>query len=204
MEDIKIKILLLDVGGVLIKLNWKNFFKTLDIPEVLNGVDVRRWFDLDSKHKLLEKGLVDFHEFYEDFASHFSLKCQKEDFEKAWNSILEGTHEGLDSLLEGAKKRVPLKVLSNTNKVHFDLYSTWGPFKNFDQFFLSFELGLRKPEKEIYKIVLEETKVRPEEILFVDDLDQNLKEAKAMGLKTEYCLNSSLDLKNIFIKYNVL
>ncbi|MEC7182898.1 MAG: HAD family phosphatase [Bdellovibrionota bacterium] len=204
MEDNKIKILLLDVGGVLIKLNWKNFFKTLGLKEVVNGVDIRRWFDKDSKHYALEKGLVDFSEFYEDFKSHFSLPITLKDFEKAWNSILEGTHYGVDNLLEEARGGVPLKVLSNTNKVHFDLYSTWGPFKHFDQFFLSFELGVRKPEKEIYKKVLEETKVRPQDILFVDDMEANLKEAKAMGLQAEFCLNSVNDLKNILLKYRII
>ena len=204
MEDKKIKILLLDVGGVLIKLNWKNFFKTLGIPEVLNGVDVRKWFDRDSKHKLLEKGVVDFSEFLEDFKSQFSLNCSHNDFEKAWNSILEGTHEGLDSLLGEAKRKVPLKVLSNTNKVHFDLYSKWPPFKNFDHFFLSFDLGLRKPEKEIYQRVLEKTKVLPENILFIDDMEANLKEAQSLGLQTEFCLNSTIDLKNILIKYKII
>ena len=204
MEDNKVKILLLDVGGVLIKLNWKNFFKTLNIPEVVKGVDVRKWFDRDSKHNLLEKGLVEFSEFYEDFNSHFSLPINQLDFLKGWNSILEGTHDGLDSLLKEAQKSVPLKVLSNTNKVHFDLYSLWAPFKNFDQFFLSYELGMRKPETEIYEEVLKETKVRPEEILFVDDLEANLLSASSLGFKTEFCLNSTDDLKTIFKRYKII
>ena len=96
----KIKILLLDVGGVLIKLNWKNFFKTLDLPEHIDGVDVRKWFDRDSKHNLLEKGLIDFDEFFYDFKRQFPLNIEISDFEKGWNSILEGTHQGLEELLE--------------------------------------------------------------------------------------------------------
>ena len=56
MEDNKIKILLLDVGGVLIKLNWKNFFKTLGLQEVVNGVDIRSWFDKDSNTPLKRIG----------------------------------------------------------------------------------------------------------------------------------------------------
>jgi len=204
MEDYKIKVLLLDVGGVLIKLNWKNFFKTLNIPEIVKGVEVRKWFDRDSKHNHLEKGLIDFSEFYEDFNTQFSLSINQKDFIKGWNSILEGTHDGLGPLLEEAKKSVPLKVLSNTNKTHFDFYSLWPPFKNFDQFFLSHELGMRKPDTEIYQEVLKETKVRPEEILFVDDLEANLLSASSLGFKTEFCLNSTDNLKTIFKRYKIL
>ena len=204
MEDKKIKILLLDVGGVLIKLNWKNFFKTLDIPEVINGIEVRNWFDKDSKHKLLEKGFIDFPEFFNDFNNQFSLHCNQENFEKAWNSIIECTHDGIESLLAEVKKEVPLKILSNTNKVHFDPFSKWSPFKHFDRFFLSFELGLRKPEKDIYRKVLQETNIGPENILFIDDMKENLKEARSLGFQTEFCLNSSLDLKNILIKYKII
>ena len=91
----QIKVLLLDAGGVLIKLNWDNFYKTLRIPKVINGVDLKNWLDKHSLHNDLEKGLISFEVFFEDFQNKFHLPITIDEFKKAWNSVLDGTHKGL-------------------------------------------------------------------------------------------------------------
>ena len=54
----------------------------------------------------------------------------------------------------------------------------------FDYVFESKELGLRKPDQEFYDHVMEEVKISPEKIIFLDDLGINLKPAKLMGITT--------------------
>ena len=51
-----------------------------------------------------------------------------------------------------------------------------------DKRFLSYELGLIKPDPEIYKVVLQKLKAQPQETLFIDDLPPNIKAAKALGM----------------------
>ena len=63
MENKKIKILLPMLERSY-QAKLEKFFKTLDIPEVINGIEVRNWFDKDSKHKLLEKGCINFQSFF--------------------------------------------------------------------------------------------------------------------------------------------
>src|SRR5690606_19842598 len=54
----------------------------------------------------------------------------------------------------------------------------------FDAWVISHEVGLRKPDPEIYAIAAERIGVEPEGCVFVDDLGGNLKPARAMGMAT--------------------
>ena len=67
----------------------------------------------------------------------------------------------------------------------------------FDTFVSSAHVGLRKPDPQIYKLALERlseqvrnkegpgaTALKPEEVVFLDDIGENLKVAKAVGMKT--------------------
>ena len=49
---------------------------------------------------------------------------------------------------------------------------------------ISHEVGLRKPDPEIYALAVEQLGLPAEECVFVDDLGGNLKPAKAMGMAT--------------------
>jgi epoxide hydrolase-like predicted phosphatase len=71
------------------------------------------------------------------------------------------------------------------------LSNSWGneyPREGWDQMFdavvISGEVGMRKPEPQIYQHVLELLGVRAEETVFVDDLQPNLGAAEALGIVT--------------------
>ncbi|MFX0071677.1 MAG: HAD family hydrolase [Candidatus Hermodarchaeota archaeon] len=57
-----------------------------------------------------------------------------------------------------------------------------------DQFFnmviISGDVGYRKPDKGIYKILLEKTNAQPKDIVFIDDLLKNLLSASEIGINT--------------------
>ena len=55
---------------------------------------------------------------------------------------------------------------------------------NFSLIIESSKVGFLKPEKQIYKHVLEVLKVNAKEILFIDDLGINLKPARELGFNT--------------------
>ena len=74
------------------------------------------------------------------------------------------------------------------------LSNSWGPTgasydtalfpELFDVLVISGELGVRKPDQEIYDIALERMGLEPSELVFVDDLPGNLTPARAMGIAT--------------------
>ena len=48
----------------------------------------------------------------------------------------------------------------------------------------SSKLGMRKPDPRIYQHACEQMGVRPEEVVYLDDLGINLKPARALGMAT--------------------
>ncbi len=66
---------------------------------------------------------------------------------------------------------------------------------DFDYVFLSFEMGLRKPDDKVYSFVEETLKTKPENIMLIDDTKENIESAKKRGWKT--CLATGNDLNLI-------
>jgi putative hydrolase of the HAD superfamily len=54
----------------------------------------------------------------------------------------------------------------------------------FDLFVSSCFVGLRKPERDIYRLALEITQRAPEECCFIDDRALNLEQAASLGIHT--------------------
>ena len=66
----------------------------------------------------------------------------------------ESLFDGAVELVNTVRARVPVRCLSNTNAVHWvQLRRSWGLDRLFDVVFLSDELGLLKPEREIFERV---------------------------------------------------
>jgi len=89
----------------------------------------------------------------------------------------------MNSLLIKLKKRYPLCVISNTNKLHWDhIRKEFGIWKHFRRLFPSHEVGHRKPDPKIYKKVLKKIRLRPEETVFIDDKSSFVKGARRVGM----------------------
>jgi putative hydrolase of the HAD superfamily len=61
---------------------------------------------------------------------------------------------------------------------------TYGLRQSFRVFISSCFVGLRKPERDIYRLALETTQIPPEECCFIDDRALNLECASKYGMKT--------------------
>ncbi|HEV7349841.1 HAD family phosphatase [Telluribacter sp.] len=111
---------------------------------------------------------------------------------KAWNALLLDIPPARIELLQKLKERYRLFLLSNTSSIHIAevnqiLESTTGiPRLDglFEKLFLSYEMGLMKPDPEIYHQVLLEAGIRAEETLFLDDNADNIRAAAEIGIHT--------------------
>ena len=85
--------------------------------------------------------------------------------------------------LRALKKRYRLLLLSNTNVIH------WEQCRQrlagcFEHEFLSFEMGLVKPDRAIFEQMVRESGIRPSTTLFIDDSRANCESAAALGIRT--------------------
>ncbi len=67
----------------------------------------------------------------------------------------------------------------------------------FDEVIESSKIGMRKPDPEIYHFACDKMDVRPEEVLYLDDLGINLKPAAVMGMTTIKVLNEEQLLNDL-------
>ena len=200
-----IKNIVFDFGDVFINLDKKIF------AEGLQKLGISQ----DSEELLpilhqYEMGAVSTAEFCDFFGEKLAIPREK--FSAAWNAILldfpEKRLKFIQELAENKKYR--LFLLSNTNDLHISwIQNDWGmelytTFKNcFEQFYLSHEVRLRKPNKDIYNFVLEANHLIAEETLFIDDTKENITAAKSLGIQVWHLIPGNDDVVELFTK-NIL
>ncbi|PTL99352.1 MAG: haloacid dehalogenase, partial [Bacteroidetes bacterium] len=123
----------------------------------------------------------------------------------AWNYIIKDfPKHRLDFIKDlSQRKDYHLILLSNTNHMHIDFVkqnvSFFEDFKNcFDDFYLSQEIHLRKPNRDIFEFVLDENNLRPNECLFIDDTKDNTDTAKELGFNIWNIDETKEDVVDIF------
>lgn len=175
----KLKALCFDLGNVLIYFDWKIAESRLN--EIESGLGFRTTQFLKNNRDLIvqiEKGKITEDEFLSEIKKHIDSKIDQITLAKIYSEIF-WENQVLTNLLPDLHKRYNLFLLSNTNSIH-KKYG-WEKFeflKNFDKLFLSHELGYVKPEKELYQKVINETKINPNEILYIDDIKEFVEAAK--------------------------
>ncbi len=182
-----IKNLILDFGDIFINLDKSataRAMKAFGFEEITP--------ELDTLFKDYEKGLITTESFLNTTQLIFP-KAKREDLIDAWNAILLNFPDyRLEFIEELAQlKKYRLFLLSNTNELHIDYVkqqmgvSKYNSFKNcFEVFYLSNEMGMRKPDAEIFQFVLKKNGLITEETFFVDDIKENIDAAAELGIKT--------------------
>lgn len=82
------------------------------------------------------------------------------------------------------KNRCKIAVLSNLMPFDKKRIDIQYDLDEFDYVYLSFEIGLKKPDKQIYEYVLNDLKIDANDILFIDDDTDNISIAKECGWNT--------------------
>jgi putative hydrolase of the HAD superfamily len=98
-------------------------------------------------------------------------------------------------------------ILSNVFSTAAWLIKLIGGYRGFDPVILSFQERVSKPNPRIYQISIERSGVRSEEILFIDNLKQNITAAQKAGMQTVLAKSSNqvvADVKKILLKENNL
>lgn len=87
------------------------------------------------------------------------------------------------NLINELKKKYKIGLLSNSDAGWLDLILIKHNLKEyFDEIVSSSAVGFIKPQPEIFQIMLDRLKVKPTEIIFIDDRLKNIEAAKALGI----------------------
>jgi HAD superfamily hydrolase (TIGR01509 family) len=176
-------LVLFDLGGVLIGLGGG-----VSAMQRLAGIETpeevwRRWLSCEWVREF-ERGTCEPDDFARGVVSDWELTITPEEFLEQFRAWPEDLFDGARELLDELRGSVAIGCLSNTNALHWaDHGARWSLDQCFDQKFLSFQLGLVKPDREIFEHVCKETSLEPERIVFIDDNILNVEQARALGFE---------------------
>lgn len=88
------------------------------------------------------------------------------------------------SLIDKIKDKYKIVILSNQVESWLEKVIDDNNLRDkFRHFINSYHVGKKKPDKEIFKIALERSDSRPDETLFIDDSEENIKAAQELGIQ---------------------
>jgi glucose-1-phosphatase len=180
VDTASIDVVLFDLGGVLIEFGGVGPMKELAGIETDDELWHRwltcRWV------RSFERGHCSADDFATGMVGDWGLAVEPDAFLAAFESWPGGTLAGAEALLDRVRRVVPAGCLSNTNALHWDKnFGQWPILDAFDFRFLSFELGIVKPDRALFDRVAQLLPAPPERVLFLDDNAINVDGAVAAG-----------------------
>lgn len=193
-----IKNIIFDFGDIFINLDKEIIFR--EIERFGGSVDLSpEILELNLRY---EVGAISSEDFVNGLKEVYP-SASAEEIMRIWNGmLLDFPDERLNFIENMARENhYRLFLLSNTNAMHIPHVAEkmglekFNRFKNcFEQFYLSHEIQLRKPNAEIYNFVLQENNLKAEETFFIDDTKENTDAAEKLGI---HCWNLRVGMEDI-------
>lgn len=193
----KIKFIYFDLGGVI--FNWRKSLVKLAEKHNISIAEIYKVFyetDVAACKGYLNKEQLD---------KYFQRKLKLRDKTLKVTDFCADNFEPIieiHNFIRQIAKSNRLGLLSNIRSGLYPLLleKKKVPHINFQAVIQSCDLGLMKPELAIYKHAHQKSQVRHEEILFIDDLVENLVPARKLGWQTVLFNEEKPDLSIIQIK----
>ena len=190
-----IKIILFDLGGVLVELAGLKRMAELTRAKITPDELARRWAASEYV-QLYESGKCSTEIFAAGIVKELDMDITPEDFIGEFPLYAKDFFPGVVELLQKLNPKYTLACLSNTNAIQWmGLCERISIDKYFQHSFLSYEIGIMKPELEIYTYTIEKLGFSPDEIVFFDDSEANVQAAVKAGMNAHRVLDFN-DLKD--------
>ncbi len=201
----KIKNIIFDLGGVILDIDENVVYKELEKMGI-NTTELahsKEFIEIMSK---FDTGIYTAPTFRKKMKSLLGLeKMTDQKFDSIWNAMLLDIPRERIEAIEKVKKHYKIFLMSNSNVIHYDLYVRdlqlrFG-YNEFDELFnksyFSFAEHLEKPDPRFFELILDHEGLLPEETLFIDDTEKNIKVAKSLGINTYHIRRDEL-VRNLF------
>lgn len=188
----EISSIIFDLGGVLLNLNYQLSIQAFTDLGIQNANQLFSQAQQTKTFDDFETGKISANEFRATIKNLIPNSVTDEQVDNAWNSMLLDFPQERFEFLKKVTKTHRIFLLSNTNEIHMAWFKNYlnkqygkdAFFNLFEVAYLSNEIGMRKPHKEIFEFVCKENNLNPQTTLFIDDSAQHLVGAKKAGLQT--------------------
>ncbi len=179
----EIRLILSDFGGVICSFDYRIFCERLSrrtgrtedqiFAAVFNG----------SLQGEFESGKLSGRAYHRAVMDRLDADVPYEEFFPMYGDIFTEIPATCE-LLRRLHGRYPLYLLSDTNEIHFGyVRETVEVLRLFDQFIISYEVGIMKPDPRIYQEALRRSGLPASACVFVDDREANILGAERVGIR---------------------
>jgi glucose-1-phosphatase len=200
----EIKNIIFDLGGVLLNINPLLSLLELEKISGLNQEELKVRFTNERIFEKFDTGSLDPTQFRSELCRIMNRKVSDSVIDRVWNKLLLDFPLHRVELLQQLRKNYCVFLLSNTNIIHFwhytsEFYTNYGIQMTdlFDRLFLSYEIGIHKPDAGIYTHVLQSANIDPAESIFIDDSLVNIEAADRLGIKGIH-IHNGYDVTHFF------
>ncbi len=178
-----INTIIFDFGDVFINLD-----KNASLA-ALQKLGLPSWTDeIDQINQKFEKGKLSEVQFMIEIKKIIP-NASIDDIREAWHAVLLDFPLYRLEFLQRLSMKYKLFLLSNTDEIHIAKFehkvgATFARefYQCFEKVYFSFEIGLRKPEPEIFNYIIKKHELSLKRTLFVDDKKENTDIAAALGM----------------------
>lgn len=186
-----IRLFVFDLGNVILPFEHRQIAEKLCAkckkPWLHESSEVFQYlFDLEyGLVNAYEEGTLSSAEFFGRIRDRYDLDLTFNEFAGIWNPIFREDQAVSNLILYLKGRGFPLFLLSNTNELHFSHIIEHYPIVHvLDEWILSFEVGVKKPQRRIYDAIFEKMDVRRDEVLYVDDVEAYVEAARSYGINS--------------------
>jgi putative hydrolase of the HAD superfamily len=178
-----IRAVIFDLGRVLVAID-----DTLLVEHLFKGLDAADTQQL-ARRTMADPAMVEFNSgrmtpqaFYEKMRRTYRWKLTFNEFKSLWCRIFYPM-DGMEALISQLRGKVTLGLLSDTDPLHWShIVTAWPWISGFENPTLSYQVGVMKPDPEIYRTAAKNVHTPPENCLYIDDLADNIEGAHVVGM----------------------
>ena len=178
----KPSVVLFDLGNVIVRFLPKLFWEELGLAKL--GMNAPYIDAVSSASRHFEKGDVTSDEYFDLLIRIFDGQFSRRRIVDAFASVLTAPVDGMEQIVRRVRKKAGVALVSNTNAFHIRYcMKAIAAMQEFPKMYLSYEMGVMKPDAEFYRTVLKDQRTGASSMLFIDDVQENVDGARRAGMQ---------------------
>lgn len=199
-----IKSIIFDIGGVLVDLNFDRCIDSFNAIGFKDAKDMVSCYHPAAFFGEMERGEITTDQFLNEIRKASGQELSNDAIRSAYGSLLSGIPIDKLRLIKSLRDRgYKIYALSNISELlmvpiskYFEADSlTMDDY--FDKMYLSYQMGVMKPNPKIYEMLIADSGITPSQTLFIDDGEKNIAAAREFGLQV-YLAEAGEDFSHLF------
>ncbi len=186
-----------DIGNVLLRWDPRHLYRRMGYDDAAIAAVFAETDLAQVNHRQLDGGAPNAETLTENARQFPRHRAFFEAWDTRWIEMLDGAIEANVALLADLRAAaVPVHALSNFSAVKFEVTRALFPFLDtFDTRVISADIGLVKPDREIFEYLTAAAHLDPARAVFIDDSAANIAAARAFGFHTVHYTSEAVDAR---------